>query len=573
MFELNAMSLELRRGSALLAACAALAGLGGCIIYNENHCAYVMQNGGADPCPADHVCNRCSPDNNGCVAIADLDSVAPQCLEGGGSTGTTNPTSTTQPTDATTMGPSSSSTIGTSTIADTETTMPATATETTGDTSGTSPPSSASSTTGEPLCDPGQQIVDPDCATPGEPYCVGLGVCGACDELAGIGKSCDDVDPNKGVCDPDSGLCVQCTKKDLSGCTDPMLPGCDEATGQCAPCTEHRECPNSACDIEEGVCFPEDSVIYVKNDQAICIGGTGTLKNPFCHFQAALPTLMPGKKTTIRVIISGTTAMQALALVNPGYILAIVSNDNQFPTLNGKLNSDSTIEVSMGSRVYASHLRFQFSGSPSVLQCTSGTLYLNEVKIEGDGINQAKALDLNNCKTVIQRSKIFKNISGIQATGGSLSLENTHVAQNGTGGAAFGAFNLLGNVTTRINYSSIALHPQTKSTSVFKCAMGIGQILIRNSAVVGLTPMQSAECVPAIKQELGVVQEVATAEEQTSLVDMWFDGLVDGALVAGAVSPLSDKAMWMDGDPRSDYEYNPRPLMSPGYAGADQRPQ
>lgn len=571
MFELRAMSQELRRGSALLAACAALAGLGGCIIYNENHCAYVMQNGGADPCPADHVCNRCSPDNNGCVAIADLDSVAPQCLEGGGSTGTTNPTSTTQPTEATTMGSTSSSTGGSSTIADTETTTPATATETSDGTSTSTSTSTGSSTTGEPMCDPDQSLVDPDCAPP-DPYCVGLGVCGACDELGGIGKSCSDVDPNKGVCDVSSGLCVQCTKMDTSACPAEM-PGCDEATGQCAKCTEHRECPNTACDIEEGVCFPEDSVIYVKNDQAICIGGNGTKAKPFCNFQAALPTLMPGKKTTIRVIISGATAMQALALVNPGYILAIVSDDNQFPTLNGKLNSDSTIEVSTGSRVYVSHLRFQFSGSPSVLQCTGGTLYLNEVKIEGDGINAAKALDVSNCKTVIQRSKIFKNISGIQATGGSLSLENTHIAQNGTGGAAFGAFNLLGNVATRINYSSIALHPQTKSTSVFKCAMGIGQILIRNSAVVGLAPMQSAECTPVIKQELGVVQEVATAEEQTSLVDMWFDGLVDGALVAGMVSPLSDKAMWMDGDPRSDYEYNPRPLMSPGYAGADQRPQ
>lgn len=570
MFELKAMSQELRRGSALLAACAALAGLGGCIIYNENHCAYVMQNGGADPCPADHVCNRCSPNNNGCVAIADLDSVAPQCLEGGGSTGTTNPTSTTQPTEATTMGPTTSSTDGSSTIADSETTTPATATETSGTSSSTST-STGSSTTGEPMCDPDQSLVDPDC-TPPDPYCVGLGVCGACDELAGIGKSCSDVDPNKGVCDPMSGLCVQCTKDDTSACPAEM-PGCDEATGQCAKCTEHRECPNTACDIEEGVCFPDDSVLYVKNDTNICVGGTGTMSKPFCSLQAALATLTPGKKTTLKVIPGGVAAMKPLALINPGYILAVISSDKQIPTLDGKGNSDSMIEVSTDSRVYAAKLRFQFSGSPSVLQCTNGMLYLDDVKIEGDGINAAKAIDSNGCKTVIQRSRIFKNSAGIQVTGGSLTLENTHLAQNGGGTSAFGALNLLNGATARINYSSIGLHAQTKSTTVFKCAVGIGQVVVRNSAVLGLAPMQSAECMAAITPEMGVIQEVATAEEQTAVFDMWFDGLVDGAMVAGVVSPLSDKAMWAPGDPRSDYNGTSRPLMSPGYAGADQLPQ
>lgn len=571
MFELGAMSLELRRRSALFAACAALAGLGGCLVYNENHCAYVMQNGGADPCPADHVCNRCSPDNNGCVAIADLGSVAPQCLEGAGTTDTTQ-TATTQPTEGTTTNPSSTSTTGTSTIGDTEsTTQPSTATETVGTdtTDSTTTTTSGSSTTGEPICDPDQQLSDPDCNLPGEPYCVGLGACGACTELGNIGKSCTDVDADKTVCDGASGLCVQCTKDDTSACP-PETPGCS-ADGVCAPCTEHRECPTTACDIEEGLCFPEDSVIYVKNSLG-CVPGNGAMDKPFCTFAAALPTLVPGKKTTIKVIPGGVASMKPLALAMPGYILAVISSDKQIPTLDGKGNFDSTIEVSMGSRVYVSKLRFQYSSSPSVLQCTSGTLYLDDVKIEGDGVNAAKAIDAVDCKTVVQRSRIFKNIAGIQLTGGSISLENTHLSQNGAATSAFGAFNLLGGATVRLNYSSIGLHPQTKSTSVFKCAAGTGPIVIRNSAVLGLSPMQSAECVASIEQEMGVVQQAATAEEQTTVFDMWFDGLVDGAMVAGAGGPLADKAMWELGDPRYDYDNTPRPLMSPSYAGADQPP-
>lgn len=575
MLELGAMSLELRRLAPAFAAVAALAGLAGCPIVNENHCAYLMQGGAADPCPADFVCNRCTASNNGCISVNDVGDVPNDCFEGlatAGSSGATVTDSTTSPTTT----PTSTTTPGTS-LETTETTVPATATETgsssatdSDGTSTTGTMTATSSTTGEAKCDPGQEIADPDCNAPGEPYCVGLGVCGPCGDLAGIGKSCSDIDPAKTVCDAMSGLCAECTKDDTSACPD-NLPGCSY-DGQCAKCTEHRECPETACDIEEGLCFPTDSVIYVKNDLAACTGGNGTMAKPYCNFQVALPMIMPGKKTTIKVIPGGMSTMFPLALVEAGYILAVLSSDKQIPTLDGKGNADSMIEVSTNSRVYVSKLRFQFSGSPSVLQCTGGILYLDDVKIEGDGINPARALDLQNCKTVIQRSRIFKNTAGIQVTGGSLSLENTHIARNGTANAAFGAFNLLSGATVQMNYSSVALQQQTKSTSVFKCAAGIGQILIRNSAVLGLNPMQSAECAASIKQEMGVILQVNTVDEQTALADMWFDGLVDGALPADPVGPLKDMAMWELGDPRFDHDGVARPLDAPSFAGADEPP-
>lgn len=573
MFELTAMTLELRRRATAFAAVAALAGAGGCLVYNENHCAYVMQNGAADPCPADFVCNRCTANNNGCVAVSDLGSVAPECLEQGAVTETTGPT--TGPTSEPTTTPSTSTTPGSTT--EDSTTLPATATETgtsttsATDTSETSTTTTNPSTTGEPLCDPNQQVDDPDCAAmPGSPYCTGVGVCGPCGDLGDIGKTCGDLDPGKTVCDATSGHCVECTKENTTACPSQM-PGCN-MDGECAPCTEHRECPNTACDIEEGVCFPPDSVIYVKNDLNVCTGGNGTQAKPFCNFQVALPNITPGVKTTIKVIPGGMAAMKPLALVAPGYIIAVLSSDKQIPTLDGKSNTDSTIEVSSTSRVYVSKLRFQYSGSPAVLQCTSGILYLDDVKIEGDGVNAAKALDAVSCKTVIQRSRIFKNSSGIQLTGGSISIENTHMAQNGAASAAFGGFNFVGGATARINYSSIALHNLTKSTSTIKCAAGIGQIVIRNSAVLGLKPMFSAECAGVIKQEMGVIQEVNSIDEQTALSDMWFDGLVDGALPADAGGPLKDQAMWELGDPRYDHDGILRPTDAPSFAGADQPP-
>src|SRR5690606_368738 len=63
-----------------------------------------------------------------------------------------------------------------------------------------------------------------------------------------------------------AGACVQCTEDKTSACTG-GTPVCGEDFG-CHPCTEHIECPDSACHLDgsdQGACFDVGDVVEVGN--------------------------------------------------------------------------------------------------------------------------------------------------------------------------------------------------------------------------------------------------------------------------------------------------------------------
>lgn len=571
MSVLRSISQGLVRPSTLFVAAASLGLLGACPILNTNHCAY--PSGGAEnACGSGFVCSACAAENNGCVPLSEMDSISEACLAGpdGTTTTTTSPTSTGPVTE--TSSPTTGSTTGTTTISDTSTTnvvMTDSSSSSSSSTTSTTDATTASST-GEPVCDPDQMIDDPDCADP-DPYCVALGACGPCEELGGAGKACTDVDAGKPVCDDStmggSGRCVQCTKADTSHCPVEM-PGCDASTGQCAKCTEHSECPDTACDIEVGVCFPSNSIIYVENKQGICFGGDGTEAKPFCSLLDAQPSLVPGKPTTIK-IRAATSAMKPLQLVNPNYILALVRNGAQTPILDGNSNAGPTVDVSQGSRVYTYRLKFSRAGGPSVLGCTSGTLYMDEIDVVGDGIKAARAVGSSSCKTVARRSKFRDNVGGLQIDKGSLWMENCFVSGNGTAAAAFGAFNFIGDPDVTITYTTLARHNPTKSSTTFNCTGANTKIKVRNSAIMGRAPLQKL-CTFTATTSLS--KEAVDANEVLTLEGQWFSTILDGRFAVAKEGPLKGVAMWVMGDPVVDFDLGERSTTEPTYAGADESP-
>lgn len=465
-----------------------------------------------------------------------------------------------------TTGSTGGTTIGETTIEGTtvaETTSGSTTTATTGSTSGAS--------TGGLVCDPEEDLSPVECVDDG-PYCVAPDTCGPCDLLGGAGKTCADDDPSKTVCDGASGRCVECTYADTSGCPVDK-PGCDEETGTCSKCTEHSQCPDTACDMKLGTCFPGDSVIYVENTAAVCAGGNGTDAKPFCSLFAAVNALTPGEPTTIKVRPGKTSsAMQPLALASEGYVVAIVRGVPQIPTLDGSANNEAMIQVTPNSRVYLSDLRIVNTNGPSIVECVGAQngaeLYIDDTLIYSN-LQQAKAIDASNCATRLRRSRVFKNKSGVQLAGGSLWAENSHFTQNGTGAANFGAFNFLGGATATITYSSIAYNLPTVTASTFNCN-GAGTITLRNSAAVG-PPVFNKGC--TIDSDGGVVDSPGNAAEADQTAQEWFTGPTEGVLrpkVVGDAGPLEDLGVWVDGDPRRDFDREPRPTGAPSWAGADE---
>ncbi len=558
--------------SALLAA-AAFGLASGCLIINKQHCAYP---GSETLCSEGFVCSACSAENNGCVETAMMESLDPQCLAIEGSSSTTA-TSTTSPTTGTTT---ETTTTTTTTEGTTETTAPV-VTETSSGSTTTDPSTGTTdmtgSTTVEPLCDPNQTIPDPDCSDPSQPYCVAVGTCGDCTELSMSNKTCADADPNKPVCDEaDTKLCVQCTKDDKSACPA-NAPSCDILTGTCVPCFEHDDCESGACDVEMKTCFPTNSEVFVENNTQICVGGNGTEAKPFCTLADAQDALVPGQPKIVRVR-HGANNMEPLSLTEQGYVLAIIRHGTQTPILDGSMSPAPMITVSPSSRVYLQRLQIKTSGGLAQVQCTSGTIYLDEMDIQGNGSKNANAVRASSCKTVARRSKFRSNVGGLLIDKGELWMENSFVVDNGTAAAAFGAFKFIGDPKATITYSTIVKHRQTTSSSTFNCSGGNANLVIRNSAIVGVTPTVTGCTFPVDMMMVPMLpgtkyHQAASVAEMDTVLGQWFSAPIDAVYQPKNEGLLSDVASWVEPDPVCDYAKVVRSIEpNSSYAGAEEFP-
>ncbi|MBZ5716056.1 hypothetical protein [Nannocystis pusilla] len=548
----------MRTLSVVLGAGALIGFGGGCFITNTSHCGF-HQDGSNNPCPADMVCNVCAADNNGCVPKADADAIPMQCRDNGVTT-TETQTQGTEPT----AGPTSLPTEPTTTTETTTTTTAGPTTEpvdTTTETSTTEAPP----TTMMATCD-ADVLDDPAC---GEQYCVAENQCGWCTSLP-ADKTCADVDEATPACDQQSGKCVQCTKDAPQACSG-STPVCDDETNTCVPCTEHSQCPNSACDIQEGECFPEEPefIFYVQGSLSDCQNKDG--KSAQTAFCALADVQLNETKTTIR-LLPGATSPLSLT-VPDGKAVALVREGMQPPEINGEAIGGPTLVVSPGARLYVSGIKLRFSTPTGyMVRCAAGSFYAHDTTWEGNGMHGSKALEASSCKTFIHRSRIVRCGAGIQASSGELLVENSFIMQNGVGG--FSAFNLLNDVKARITYSTIGLNKVINGVSTFAC-MGSGQnIVVRNSAVVGLAPLTSCkeEMGQTLVFENGTKEEVPDLATANNLMSQWFNPPQLDVYTPKNDGPLEGMAMWEQGDPKFDFFLAAIPTDEPSFAGARQPP-
>lgn len=557
MSEHSASFSAIRTLSAALCAGAAFGFAGGCIIVNKQHCGYT-EAGADNPCPEGYVCSVCAVDNNGCVPIEQKDSIKAECLMGGGTVGTTTAPTTvaTDPTDATTIAPPTSTSTGVVPGTDTDTTTTGTDTSASETTSTDTTESSSTTMPVECMGD----IVDETCAPK---YCLPSGVCGGCDHFPD-GTTCAGLFPDQPVCDAGSGVCAECSAADTSHCPVDK-PACDAATGTCTKCTEHVQCPDTACDIETGKCFPKDRVYYVKAP-ANCPGDVpaGTLADPFC----ALSQVPLGPEPTTIKIISTANSPGELS-VPPGAVVAITREGNQYPILTGSLGP--TLQLSgAGSRVYTWRVHFR-DGIGSIISCNSGAhLWLHDTVLFSNNMDDAKAIDASVCQVRVVRTRIDDCGAGIRIANGDLRVESSFLISNGNSGA-YGAFNFVGDVTARVVFSTIVLNHA--NPSAFTCTgLGSKDVVVRNSAVVGLAPLASDQCV---LYDSSTVKEAADMNEVDATMAAWFTKHANGSYPPKqtmGLDPLEEKAVWAPGDPIYDFTMDPIPQQGSVWAGAEQPP-
>lgn len=540
----------------------AAAGVGmllGCPFTNESHCSL---NAGA--CGEGLMCSMCAADNNGCVAP---DVIETACLFGGSTTGTSETvTSTTAPTTA---GPSDTSTTTSSPTFPTSsepTTMDVTLTVTSDDTgtstttSTTDPMTDSTNTTEMRGCDP--EFGNDQCAQP-TPYCVET-ECVSCTQVP-----CAQVDPEKPACVEETGQCVQCV--DNGDCSE-SAPYCDPDSATCKKCSMHEHCseeaggPGTACNLDDGVCFPADNVVWVDNTTGAPVlcnnNNPGTEEEPLCLLSYAFARAMPGKPLTIKVRPGVGLQSEFNAVTTASDVALIgIGSDNVLLTRNGP---ESALYASGGARVYVHKISMYNPIMPIntnvMIDCKAATVWLDEVRV----YNSKVGIRADNCVNHYRRVVIYDTVTGaVTLTNqAKLFMENSFITRNGT----IHGLNVTNGSSADILYSTLALNSGT--VAPITCTNASNTVGIRNS-FIAYAGDKATTC--TLKEDLNnFTGKYATI--QALISDMVAASIQQGVIRAQTGGKLKDVAEWKDGDPREDFDSpNKRPAgeMNKDYAGAD----
>jgi hypothetical protein len=523
--------------TAALAAFGALAA--GCPTTPENTTSETSTTTGSicDPGSLDCGCyddNTCDP---GLICASNV------CI------GDPKVTSTTQTTGGSTTGPST----------DTDTT------ETTGGTETTT------GTTGGVECDPGLGIVNDACVDGSAPYCADDGSCTDCTAI-----DCAAVDPEATVCDLDLGLCVECSADDSSPCSG-VTPVCDAANNTCVPCTEHDQCDTGACNLFTGACFPGDA-LWVDKSVAPggCDAGNGTEDKPYCEIQHAVGIVLKNEPTIIWVKPAATPYGDKVTVEN-SRIVAIRSTNNSRARL--EVNESDSFLISQGAVALVDRLQVGYASDDRGIVCSGGKLWADDSRVidRGDvGVD-----GMSGCVITLRRSQVEANKGGgIRISGGELHLENSFVVDNGWPTSMVGGVWTTAGTMIDVVYSSVIgnLVDTNASAASLKCSNDTDGT-VTNSILLGSSGAASVECA-GIEVSYSAVdsEKLAPGGSTNTFIDGgynlgWFVNPQSGNyhLKPGVDTPFEDAGLWVNGQPPTDYDGDPRPTVdgTVDYVGAD----
>ncbi len=496
------------------------------------------------------------------------------------------PIETTGTTDADTDPTTGSTTEGpdvTTTTVDPSTTEPTTSGTTEPETSTTEPTTDATSTGPAPDCLADDGVADEAC-DPATPFCSG-GECVSCFDLANGDEACAGQSEDTPVCEQNSATCVECTPDAADKCSG-ATPICDELSFTCDKCTEHQQCGATACNLEAGICFPDDSVLYVDKNFADCDNSDGSEGAPFCAIQLAIDhavTVNPLGSWTIW-IAPGVYSQDVLETPGMGIKLALLGAGGGQVTVESSNNDQNAANfaVMTGDTVYMRNFNLSNHDTYHGFRCESGVAWIDDSRFNDNEQHGIYSID---CTLYMRRSVVYSNKSGgvvIHGTNGMddpvSRIETSFITENGSPQATFGGLQVADNHNLDISYSSVLVNITNGGVSSLQC-VNAGAVNIRNSLVIALAG-QSFDCEGVVINnsavdelvDAGMNNIMATAAD----VDAWFSYMNPGiynaeAMVGDEPSPLTDLALWIEGDPRTDFNGDLRPMTdgSPTFPGAD----
>ena len=481
-----------------------------------SHCG---SNQGDASCPSGMFCNVCEAEGNGCTA----EQPSALCHFTGDDETATGSSTSTVGDNTSTPGDSGSTTV-----------------EDTGEpTQGT--------TTSSTDC-----VSDNDCTSPDAPFCHPAGLCVSCDELSDPDGACTAQDPTTPVCA--AGACVQCTGEQPGACAG-QTPVCN-SDNTCTACTEHAQCPQSACHLDgsdAGACFDVADVTMVGN---------------VTELSAALAALGPDDDAVF-VLEAGTYG--TTVNIGSNIELAILGNGMIAPTLAG--NGPRSVEVFSNAIVYLGNIQISNTGvGGDGLSCSGTAVWLDDSTVR----NNQLGMDISGtCAAHLRRTVINNNAAGgIEVSSGQLSMRNSAVGRNGDDlSSTVGGMRLDGTVVD-ITYSSIVGNETVNPDRGSMFCLGGEAGSIRNSIIVGAgSSIDGCDGIMFSHDALDDSGVMGTnLEDVGATMPTWFEGLGlgDFRLTATGQTIFDGLAIWEPGDPLTDIDGDPIATDSESTPGYDQ---
>ena len=399
--------------------------------------------------------------------------------------------------------------------------------------------------------DPGCEIND-DCMDADAPFCADDGMCVPCDAIPESDTACSELDPTAPVCS--DGQCVQCTDDNPAAC-DGQTPGCNTDDNLCVACTEHAQCPDSACHLDGadvGGCFDEGDVVMASN--------TAQLESAFTAASADDDVVVQLTGTNYANVSVDFVANAEVAVLGDG------SQDISGNTSGGIIGTGSSAIVYFAGVSVAGNI------SGDGINCSGTSIWLDDTEVRN---NAQVGLDVSGgCAAHLRRTVVRANAGGGVETSGATSLlamENSLVVDNV--GATAGPGVRVTSAEIAVSYSVLAGNGTIANPDNIECLSGATGYA-RNSIVSGQNGNSIVTCGGLTWENNGVdTSALGGSNENVGMYDSsWFadPGTGDYRLTTAGESEFMNIAQWQDGDPLTDIDGEPIPTDMPSFPGYHQ---
>ncbi len=438
-----------------------------------------------------------------------------------------------------------------------------------GDAGDTTGPSSSSSSSSDDDSTDATAETGNDCmpaCTDAAPYCIDA-QCVSCVD-AGGDAFCETLDAAQPECHPGSGLCVACYAEPSSACVAPD-EFCDD-TFACGGCTEHAQCPDSACDLENGRCMEDPTELWVDN-QTCSEPAMGTEESPYCTIAEALDAIGASDIQSIVHIAGGMTYGEPIAWNEcaSDRTLAVIGYGGP-PVIQGDPNA---ADVTCGNTLYLSKVRL-ITGQVAGAHCDAANLWVDDSVL----VNNEMGVQAVGCRVHVRRTQVLSSTSiGISTDDESdLWLSSSIIGSGGDPKTTSRAI-LASGGSVDIRFSTVVNNAGTSDPS-FWCT---GDVQGTVSDSIFSTPGGSSVSCPTVDFVTSAVDDEALSMEGTGNRYVLYQGewFLDPAaddyhLGRGELPPdYLTSGVWEPGDPRVDVDRDAR-VDTPGASvsiGADAR--